>query len=494
MRNKKCLPDIVNNFAEWYQEVICLAELAENCDVKGCIIILPYAYSIWENMTLILNKGIKKMGVVNMAFPLLIPYSYFEKEKDHIDGFAPEVAIVTHAGGKKLEEPLLVRPTSEVIVHNFFKNKISSWRNLPLKVNQWCSVIRWEKRPRAFLRTSEFWWQEGHTAHSNYEEAICQAEESICLYERFCRDILAIPVIVGKKPEYERFAGADSTWTIEGMMQDGKAVQMGTSHLLGDGFARAQNIEFQDKDMKMKTPFLTSWGVTTRLIGTLIMVHGDQKGLVMPPDIAPILFSLIPIYKNNYEKSIIMPVFENLIKILDFYNISYFLDIREDVTPGVKFFDSEKKGIPFRIEIGLRDIENDNFTLFERDICTKNFYSINLLANNEDFYVFFNNIKDFMQKRIYQKALLFRDNNIFMGDLLSNFGPKLLKENGFYISFWCGKGEESFKEFQASVRCLLEEDFIKERKFGFNSFQKKCCVHDFGCKESLQLCLIARSY
>jgi prolyl-tRNA synthetase len=494
MKNKKSLPNIFSHFPEWYQEVICLAELAENCDVKGCIIILPYAYSIWENMTLILNKGIKKMGALNMAFPLLIPYSYFEKEKDHVEGFAPEVAVVSHAGGRKLEEPLVVRPTSEVIIHNFFKNKINSWRNLPLKVNQWCSVVRWEKRPRAFLRTSEFWWQEGHTAHENYEEAISQAKEAIFLYEDFCRNILAIPVIMGKKPDYERFAGADSTWTIEGMMQDGKAVQMGTSHLLGEGFTKAQNIEFQDKDMKMKAPFLTSWGVTTRLIGTLIMVHGDQNGLVMPPFIAPILFSLIPIYKNDYEKNIIMPIFHILIKILDFYNISYFLDIREDVSPGMKFFDSEKKGIPFRIELGLRDFEMQHFTLFQRDILMKSIHSFNLLNQNEDFYLFFNNLKDLMQKRIYEKALLFRNKNIFQGNLLSEFGPKLLKENGFYISYWCGQGEKAFKEFQSSVRCLLDEEFIREEIFELGNLEKKCCVHNLACGDQLKICLIARSY
>ena len=481
-RNK--LPDIVNNFSEWYQEVIRLGGLSEQNDVKGCITVLPYGCALWEKITFVLNKDIKKMGASNMMFPLLIPHSLFEKEKDHVEGFAPEVAIVTHAGGKKLEDPLVVRPTSEIIIHDFFKKKIRSWRDLPLKVNQWCSVLRWEKRPRAFLRTTEFWWQEGHTAHESYEEALKQSEDAILMYENFCLNYLAIPVIVGKKPDYERFAGADITWTIEGMMQDGKAVQMGTSHLLGEGFAKTQNMEFQDREMQAKIPYLTSWGVTTRLIGSLIMVHGDDKGMVMPPNIAPIFCVIVPIFKNKIEKELLLNAFKPLISFFDSNNIDYIIDSRDEVTPGVKFFESEVKGIPFRIELGMRDLAAQNFTLYERDIDKKSIYSLSLFGDMPVLSIFFDNLKIKMQERMLAKAVAFQKSKMYEGVKLKDFGLLLMKQNEFYISFWCGNDAEFFKEYQSSVRCVLEAKKYKDQV---------CCLHD-DCKEEKIKILIAKSY
>lgn len=482
-RNNK-LPDIVIYFSQWYQEVIRLAELSDQSDTKGCIIVLPYGNALWEKITMIMNQKIKEMQVSNMLFPLLIPYSFFEKEKEHIEGFAPEVAVVTHAGGRKLDDPLVVRPTSEVIIHDYFKKKIKSWRDLPLKVNQWCNVVRWEKRPRAFLRTSEFWWQEGHTAHACYDEALEQAENAIKMYADFCREYLAIPVIVARKPDYERFAGAEITWTIEGMMQDGKAVQMGTSHLLGEGFAKSQNMEFQDKDMQVKIPYLTSWGVTTRLIGTLIMVHGDQNGLVMPPCIAPILFSIIPIFKNKTEKEKLLCV---LSPLKDFFlksNIDYIFDDREEITPGAKFFESEIKGIPFRIEVGMRDLEKGQFTLFERDINKKTHFAISLLSYVEKLDSLIVDLKRNMQQRMFEKAILFQKKNTFIGEKLSNFGSVLIERNGFCITYWCGEDSHLFKEYQSSVRCVLE---CKQ------GIELTCCLHA-NCKKEKMKVLVARSY
>jgi prolyl-tRNA synthetase len=485
MTKKKNLPDIVTNFSEWYQEVISLAELAEQNDVKGCITVLPYGCLLWEKITAILNQDIKKkLGASNMMFPLFIPYSSFEKEKEHVDGFAPEVAMVTHAGGKKLEDPLVVRPTSEIIIHDYFKKKIKSWRDLPLKVNQWCSVVRWEKRPRAFLRTTEFWWQEGHTAHETYEQAYEQAEAAIALYENFCIDYLAIPVIMGRKPDYERFAGADITWTIEGMMQDGKAVQMGTSHLLGEGFAKMQGMEFQNKDMTLSTPHLTSWGVTTRLIGVLIMVHGDNKGLVLPPKIAPVLLSIIPIFKNDSERFLLLGALVPLEKFLEGNGIDYLLDKREEVTPGVKFFETEVKGIPFRIELGMRDLAEGNFTLYQRDINQKKVCPLTLFDDFSLLEKFFENLKSEMQERMLKKAKQFKDAKIHHGVKLRDFGVLLMERNEFYTAFWCGSDSHHFKEYQSSVRCVLDKKHYND---------EICCLHD-DCGRYKMLVLIARNY
>lgn len=483
---KNKLPDIHVDFSQWYQEIVFQSGLAEQTDVKGCIIVCPYGCSLWESVTFVLNQNIKKMGALNMLFPMLIPYSYFEKEKEHIDGFAPEVAIVTKVGNKELEEPFIVRPTSEVIIHDFFRRKINSWRDLPLKINQWCSVVRWEKRPRAFLRTTEFWWQEGHTAHESYEEAELQTLDAINMYAEFCYNFLAIPVIKAKKPRHERFAGAETTWTIEGMMQDGRALQMGTSHLLGSGFAKAQDMKFQDKNMNLIVPHLTSWGVTTRLIGAIIMVHGDQQGIVMPPFIAPILFFLVPICKNQLEYSAIMEKFNVLEKIFNSNNISYQIDKNYELAPGSKFFESELKGIPFRIEIGIRDLESNLFTLYQRDINKKEKYSLHLLDDEIQFIMFIENFKKDMHCRMLDKAINYKKLKTLEIDSINEI-KQFNNGNNFYITYWCGFGESFFKELQLSVRCVLEENIFEG---------KWCCLHGQDCIASglLQQIIIAKAY
>lgn len=505
---KNLLASIEQNFAQWYQDVVYHAKLCSGCSVKGCIVVLPYGYSLWESIQSVMNVKIKNQGARNMAFPLLIPYSYFEKEKDHVEGFAPEVALVTSAGGKKLEDPLVVRPTSEVIIHEYFKNTITSWRDLPLKVNQWCSVVRWEKRPRPFLRTTEFWWQEGHTAHALYQEAYDQAYAMIEEYRSLSVNYLAIPVIVGEKPRDERFAGAAITWTFEGMMQDGKALQMGTSHLLGEGFVDAIGISFQDPDMKVKKPSLTSWGITTRLIGALVMVHGDQKGLVLPPYIAPVLVFIIPIYKNSYERGIILACIEQLENTLRVLSISYNVDRREEVSPGSKFCDADLQGIPFRIDIGIRDITRGEFSLYRRDVMTKQIYDISLFTDSSSFQVLLEAEKFEMHERMLKKASQLRDSRIaFLGSLKDyNCGKGDSNEcyndgeeqdekntmNPFFIGYWCQEDYAKIRDKQLTVRCMVEGkqaeyfSFVKEGR-------KLCCVHEKECF-GLQKCIIAKCY
>lgn len=494
MKNTSFLPNIEDNFSDWYNEVISLAKLSDYSPVKGCITILPYGYAIWELMQKELDHGIKQMGAMNMAFPLLIPLHLLSKEKEHVAGFAPEIALVTIAGGEKLEEPLVIRPTSEVIIHSYFKKWIKSWRDLPIKVNQWCSVLRWEKRPRPFIRTTEFWWQEGHTAHETLSQAKQQVEDAIKLYKKFAEDFLCIPVILGKKPDHERFAGADETWTIEGMMQDGKAVQMGTSHLLSEGFSTSIGIDFQDKEQKMVSPFLTSWGVTTRLIGTVIMVHGDQKGLVIPPLIAPIQIAIIPILKSNQNPDQLNA------KITEIFNFLLKLNFRskiyddQSVSPGSRFAETELQGIPFRIELGERDLLKREFTLYNRSSDSKEAISFDVLRDKESIYNFFSSRIENFQRILLQKALVRRDSNIYHFIKFSDFVLESERngKNSFFVSRWCCRNEEVFKEKGFTVRCLLTEEssesFIKNKLL-----DQICCLHD-DCKRDLRIVLIAKSY
>lgn len=496
------------NFSEWYLDIVYKAKLAQNSSVKGCIIVLPYGYALWENIQFFLGQKIINQGARNMAFPLLIPYSYFEKEKDHIEGFAPEVALVTSAGGRKLEDPLVVRPTSEVIIHEYFKNVIHSWRDLPIKVNQWCSVVRWEKRPRPFIRTTEFWWQEGHTAHAAYSEAFHMTMAMISEYASFCRDYLAIPVIVGKKPQAERFAGAEETWTIEGIMQDGKAVQMGTSHLLGKGFAEAAGIKFQDANQINSLPYLTSWGVTTRLIGTIVMVHGDKKGLVMPPYIAPIHLIIIPIYKNKEDNALIFEIIEKIKDVLFSAQknlldgrFRFEVDCRDDITPGFKFCDADLRGIPFRIDLGMRDLTNQSFTFYTRFNGLKRNYNINVLLDTNLFIDFILEHIENTHRRMYEKALSFKQKIIFLFDLSHVFcknideecDSKIFQSHSFYLSYWCQKDYDKIKEKQLTVRCILSQ----EDKIYFSDIIKEkpvtCCIHHKKCS-NLELCFIAKCY
>lgn len=490
----------IEDFSGWYNQIVEMAKLCEHSSVKGCITILPYGYALWESIQTVLNGQIKSIGAVNMAFPLLIPYSFFDREKDHVDGFIPEVALVTSAGGKQLDEPLVVRPTSEVIIHEYFKHHIHSWRDLPLKVNQWCSVLRWEKRPRPFIRTTEFWWQEGHTAHVDFFEAQDQAKKAILLYHDFCRDFLAVPTIIGIKPSFERFAGASETFTIEGIMPDGKAIQMGTSHILGAGFAQAVGMKFQNADMQMVEPVLTSWGVTTRLIGALVMVHGDEKGLVIPPFIASILIYIVPIWKNSDEKGIVQSCVDTLLVYLNRYHISYYVDWRDFVSPGVKFCEAELQGFPIRLDIGVRDVLAKQFSFVVRDInerinCNANFFmDLSVLDGS----AFIQTIKKDMHVRMFQKAFLYRKNNIVLLSDLGTLESQKSSSHPFCVARWCERDYEKIKALQYTVRCIFSEEYCFKTDFSFSIDDINlldCCVHGQDCCQKKKVVvLLAKCY
>ena len=362
----KNLTPMSKDFNQWYTDIIQEAELADYSPVKGTMVIRPYGYAIWENIQQYLDKRFKETGHKNAYFPLFIPKSFIEKEAEHVEGFSPELATVTHAGGKELEEPLIVRPTSETIINHMFSKWISSHRDLPLLINQWANVVRWEMRTRLFLRTSEFLWQEGHTAHATKEEANEEAIQMLNIYEEFVQNIAAVSVTKGLKSELEKFAGAEKTYSIEAMMLDKKALQAGTSHELGQNFSKAFEIEFSDENNKLQNPFQTSWGVSTRLIGMIIMAHGDDKGLKLPPNLAPIQVVVVPIIPSKEDKNNVMEKVENIKTMLSNYRLN--IDDREEVTPGFKFNEWELKGVPIRIEIGPRDIENNKVILSRRDI------------------------------------------------------------------------------------------------------------------------------
>ena len=362
----KNLTPMSEDFNQWYTDIIQEAELADYSPVKGTMVIRPYGYAIWENIQEYLDNRFKETGHKNAYFPLFIPKSFIEKEAEHVEGFSPELATVTHAGGKELEEPLIVRPTSETIINHMFSKWISSHRDLPLLINQWANVVRWEMRTRLFLRTSEFLWQEGHTAHATKEEANEEAIQMLNIYEEFVQNIAAVSVTKGLKSELEKFAGAEKTYSIEAMMLDKKALQAGTSHELGQNFSKAFEIEYSDENNKLQNPFQTSWGVSTRLIGMIIMAHGDDKGLKLPPNLAPIQVVIVPIIPSKDDKNKVMENVENIKTMLSNYRLS--IDDREEVTPGYKFNEWELKGVPIRIEIGPRDIENNKVILSRRDI------------------------------------------------------------------------------------------------------------------------------
>jgi prolyl-tRNA synthetase len=469
------LPDIKTNFSEWYNEVIYQAELVDNGPVKGTMIVRPYGWAIWEQIKEQLDKRIKATGHQNASFPLFIPESFFKKESEHVEGFSPELAVVTHAGGKELEEPLVVRPTSETIIHYMFSKWINSWRDLPLKLNQWANVVRWEKRPRPFLRTTEFFWQEGHTAHATKEEALEEVLMMLNEYVNLTENYLAIPVITGVKSESEKFAGAEKTYTFEGIMPDGKALQMGTSHLLSQNFAKAFDIKFQDKDKNLVNPFLTSWGTTTRLVGAVIMTHGDEKGILLPPKIAPIQVVIIPIYKEDYIEAINFKVQEIAQNLID-AGIRVEVDSDENKSPGSKFFKWELKGVPLRLEIGPRDLEKKQCVLTDRLTSTKQVLDLDSISEKIPY------ILNELQKEMFERAKKRISENIHLGEKLKDFGPKIDGGFGAYKTGWCKslECEKQLKEYKATIRCLLPEKTFKE------------C---FNCdKNSLVDVLVAKSY
>ncbi len=441
------------DFAKWYNEVVLGADLAEYSPIKGCMIIKPYGYAIWENIQKNLDQEIKKLGVKNAYFPLFIPEGLLKKEEEHIKGFAPEVAWVTHGGQKKLEERLAIRPTSETIMYDTFKNWIHSYRDLPLKINQWANIVRWEMRPRLFLRTLEFLWQEGHTAHPTKKEADEQTREVLKMYHKFIEDYFAIYSIPGIKTESEKFAGALYTLSIETLMLDGKALQMGTSHNLGQNFSRAFNIKFLDKKGKQNYVWQTSWGVSTRLIGGLVMGHGDDKGLVLPPKLAPIQAIIIPIWTNNKERVKIKQYISKIEKVLLDKNISFETDWRRQ-TPGWKFNDWEFRGVPLRLEIGPKEVREIKITFVLRSNLKKEIISL------KDFEKQVQKILDGFQKRLLEISKKFTLDNTYRVGSFSEFKEIIEKRGGFIRASWCGSNKcekQIQEETKATIRCMLNE-------------------------------------
>jgi len=445
------LPKKNSQFTDWYQDVIYQAELVDQAPVRGSFVIRPYGYSIWENIQKELDRRIKETGHVNAAFPLLIPESFLKKEAEHVEGFSPELAVVTHAGGKELEEPLVVRPTSETIIHHMFARWIKSWRDLPLLINQWANVVRWEMRPRAFLRTTEFFWQEGHTAHETLEEAEAEVLLMLEQYRQLLEDYLAIPVIVGKKSESEKFPGAVKTFTLEAIMPDGKALQMCTSHLISRDFARAFNMTYQDREGKMEHPYLTSWGLTTRVVGALIMTHGDDKGLILPPMIAPVQVALIPIIKEGADNEQTIHTARTIADEL--VALGYNVIVDEDLhkTPGAKFYEWEMKGVPLRIELGPRDLAVSQVIIANR------------LTGEKD-AVYLDNVERAvidglreMQKELYSRAKEAMHQHWHQAETLAEFAQGLNEKGGAYQTGWCQDPacEKALKQYKATIRCLL---------------------------------------
>lgn len=453
---KKMVNDITamdEDFAKWYTDVVKKAELAEYTSVKGCMVIRPYGYAIWENIQKIMDSMFKATGHENVCMPMFIPESLLEKEKDHVEGFAPEVAWVTHGGSEKLEERLCVRPTSETLFCEHYKQIIHSYRDLPKLYNQWVSVVRWEKTTRPFLRTREFLWQEGHTIHATAEEAKAETVKMLNVYADFCENVLAMPVVKGVKTEKERFAGAEDTYTIEALMHDGKALQSGTSHYFGDGFAKAFEIQYMDKDNTLKTPYQTSWGTTTRLIGAIIMTHGDDNGLVLPPKIAPVQVVVIPIAQHKegvLDKA--QELFDRLSKICRVKS-----DVSEN-SPGWKFAEYEMKGVPLRVEIGPKDIEKNQCVIVRRDNREKYFVSLDELEAKIP------ELLEEVHKGLYNKALERRSNMTYTAKTLDELKDIADNKPGFIKAMWCGNRacEDKLKEYAGvTSRCIpFEQEHI----------------------------------
>jgi len=438
------------DFSKWYGEIIRKAELADYAPIKGMMVIRPYGYSIWENIKNHFDRRIKESGHSNAYFPLFIPESFLEKETEHLEGFSPEVAWVTHGGKDKLEERLAVRPTSEAIIGNMYSKWIKSYRDLPVLINQWANIVRWEKVTRPFLRTTEFLWQEGHTAHETFKEAQEETMLILSLYKECVESELAIPVISGKKTEREKFAGALATYSIEALMSDGKALQMGTSHNLGQHFSKVFNIRFEDRNQNLQYVWQTSWGVSTRLIGALIMSHGDDSGLKLPPRIAPIQAIIIPISIGNWKKEV-LPTAQKIKCELNKIGIRVKLDGREEFTPGWKFSEWEMRGVPLRIEIGPRDIKENQVVIVRRDTMKKEKVGFDSLKQVVD-----RNLKD-IQKSMFERALRFQLENTYEVKSYSEFKAIAESKKGFINAFWCGSSacEEKIKqETMSTIRIV----------------------------------------
>ncbi len=464
------------DYSKWYNELVVKADLAENSGVRGCMVIKPYGYAIWEKMQAELDKKFKETGHENAYFPLFVPKSMFEAEEKNAEGFAKECAIVTHyrlktdadRPGKlmvdpeaKLEEELIVRPTSEAIIWSTYKGWIQSYRDLPLKINQWANVVRWEMRTRLFLRTAEFLWQEGHTAHTTKQEALEETIQMMNVYADFAQNFMAIPVIKGVKTETERFAGADETYCIEALMQDGKALQAGTSHFLGQNFANAFDVKFANKEGKQEYVWGTSWGVSTRLMGALVMTHSDDKGLVLPPNLAPIQVVIVPVFKTDEELDAITLVVNELMSQFKGLNISVKFDHRTTQKPGFKFAEWELKGVPVRIAVGPRDLENGTFEVARRDELTKE------VVTQENIVAYVASLLKEIQNNLFQKSLDYRDNHITEVNSFEEFKEVLENKGGFLAAHWDGtpETEEKIKELtKATIRCIPLNQAVEEGK------------------------------
>ena len=437
------------DYSKWYTDVIAAAELADYAPVKGCMIIRPNGYAIWEKMQQALDAMFKETGHQNAYFPLFIPESFLQKEAEHVEGFAPEVAVVTHAGGSKLEEPLVIRPTSETIIWNSYRYWIQSYRDLPLLINQWCNVVRWEMRTRLFLRTAEFLWQEGHTAHATPEDAEEETVRMLGVYRRFAEEYMALPVIEGRKTEKEKFAGAQHTYSIEAMMGDGKALQAGTSHNLGQNFSKAFDVMFQTEKGTREYVYATSWGLSTRMIGALIMAHGDDNGIMIPPKLATIQVVVVPIFRKPEEREPVMKAVNNFAGQLKAAGIGFKIDDREQHSPGWKFNEWEKRGIPLRIEVGPKDLEKNQVMLARRDNREKTAVSLDSLGQSV------RQMLDTIQTSMFERAREFREKHSYRIDDYSKFNEILDGEGGFLWCHWCGSGEceEKVKEeTKATIR------------------------------------------
>ena len=482
------------NYSLWYNNLVVKADLAENSAVRGCMVIKPYGYAIWEKMQRQLDSMFKETGHQNAYFPLFIPKSFLSKEAEHVEGFAKECAVVTHhrlmvdPNGKgvvvdpdaKLEEELIVRPTSETIIWNTYKNWITSYRDLPILCNQWANVVRWEMRTRLFLRTAEFLWQEGHTAHATMEEAQKETETMVQVYAKFAREYMAVPVVVGHKTESERFAGAVDTMCIEAMMQDGKALQAGTSHFLGQNFAKAFDVKYTTKEGKSEYVWATSWGVSTRLMGALIMAHGDNNGLVLPPRLAPIHVVMVPVFKKPEEEEAVLAKMREFKELMERAGLTVKIDDRDNLRSGFKYAEWELKGVPVRIAMGPRDLENRTAEVVRRDTLEKEFVNWDSLVEHVAA------LMDQIQQNIYKKALDFRNANTYKVDSWDEFKQKI-EEGGFLLCHWDGTKETEAKiqeETKATIRCIPIDSFVCEE-------EGKCV---YSGKPSKRRVIFAKSY
>ena len=488
----KKLTSRVKDYSQWYNDLVQNADLAENSGVRGCMVVKPYGYAIWEKMQAELDRMFKETGHENAYFPLFIPKSYFSKEASHIDGFAKECAVVTHYRLKndpdgngvvvdpeaKLEEELIVRPTSETIIWDTYRKWIQSYRDLPILVNQWANVVRWEMRTRLFLRTAEFLWQEGHTAHATKKEAVEETKQMVNIYATFAKDFMAMPVVIGTKTKSERFAGALETYCIEALMQDGKALQAGTSHFLGQNFAKAFDVKFTSKEGKQEYVWASSWGVSTRLMGALIMTHSDDSGLVLPPKLAPYQVVIVPIYKSNEQLKVVSEAALEVKKKLEELGVSVKFDNRETHKPGWKFAEYELKGVPLRLSLGNRDLENETIEIARRDTMEKKTVQISNIGNTVV------DLLDKIQKNLYTRADTFREKNTFTANTFDEF-KNYINEGGFVYAHWdgsCETEEKIKKETKATIRCIPQDV----------SNEEGVCI--YSGKRSVRRVLFAKAY